>query len=86
MRCGQPDAFDSIVPMAFGNMALDLILNKKSGRLICLRNGIYDNVTLDTIVGRKKIVDVDKYYDTVRMRPIYESFVKQPLLIMTGDT
>ena len=86
VRCGQPDAFDSIVPMAFGNMALDLILNKKSGRLICLRNGIYDNVILDTIVGRKKVVDVDKYYDTLRMRPIYESFVKQPLLIMTGDT
>jgi ATP-dependent phosphofructokinase / diphosphate-dependent phosphofructokinase len=86
VRCGQPDAFDSIVPMAFGNMALDLILEKKSGRLICLRGGIYDNVNLDTIVGRKKVVDVDKYYDTQRMRPIYESFVKQPLLIMTGDT
>jgi len=54
VRCGEPDAFDSIVPMAFGNMALDLILEKKSGRLVCLRNGIYDSVPLDIIRGRKK--------------------------------
>ena len=26
VRCGEPDAIDSIVPMAFGNLALDLIL------------------------------------------------------------
>ena len=26
VRCGDPDALDSIVPMAFGNLALDLVL------------------------------------------------------------
>ena len=30
VRCGDPDATDSIVPMAFGNLALDLILAKRS--------------------------------------------------------
>ena len=76
VRCGEPDAFDSIVPMAFGNIALDLILKNKSGRLISLRNGIYDHVPLDIIMGRKKIIDVDKYYDINRMHPTYESFIK----------
>lgn len=85
VRCGEPDAFDSIVPMAFGNIALDLILDNKSGRLISLRNGIYDHVPLDIIMGRKKIVDVDKYYDKDRMHPKYESFIKQPQFIMTAD-
>jgi 6-phosphofructokinase 1 len=85
VRCGEPDAFDSIVPMAFGNIALDLILDKKAGRLISLRNGIYDHVPLDIIMGRKKIVDVDKYYDIERMHPKYESFIKQPQFIMTAD-
>ena len=28
VRCGDPDAIDSIVPMAYGNLALDLILKK----------------------------------------------------------
>ena len=85
VRCGEPDAFDSIVPMAFGNIALDLILDNKSGRLISLRNGIYDHVPLDIIMGRKKLIDVPKYYDVDRMRPIYESFIHQPMFIMTAD-
>ena len=85
VRCGEPDAFDSIVPMAYGNIALDLILDNKSGRLISLRNGIYDHVPLDIIMGRKKLIDVAKYYDVDRMRPKYESFIKQPQFIMTAD-
>ena len=85
VRCGEPDAFDSIVPMAFGNIALDLILDNKSGRLISLRNGIYDHVPLDIIMSRKKIIDIDKYYDTERLHPKYESFIKKPQFIMTAD-
>ena len=85
VRCGEPDAFDSIVPMAFGNIALDLILGNTTGRLISLRNGSYDHVTLDIITGRSKVIDVPKYYDVERMRPKYESFIKQPMFIMTGD-
>jgi len=85
VRCGDPDAMDSIVPMAFGNLALDLILQGRSGRLVSLRNGCYDNVPIDVVTGRKKVVDVCKYYNTERLRPIYESFLRQPLFIMTSD-
>lgn len=85
VRCGNPDAMDSIVPMAFGNLALDLILQGASGRLVSLRNGCYDNVPIDVVTGRKKVVDVAKYYNTDRLRPIYESFLRQPLFIMTSD-
>ena len=85
VRCGDPDAMDSIVPMAFGNLALDLILQGASGRLVSLRNGCYDNVPIDVVTGRKKVVDVAKYYAIERLRPIYESFLRQPLFIMTSD-
>jgi len=47
VRCGDPDALDSIVPMAFGNLALDLILSGSHGRLVSLRNGVYDSVPID---------------------------------------
>ena len=30
VRCGDPDAIDSIVPMAYGNLALDLLLTRDS--------------------------------------------------------
>ncbi len=86
VRCGEPDAFDSIVPMAYGNMALDLILDNKFGRLISLRNGIYDSVPLDTIMGRKKVINIAKHYNTERLSPIYKSFIKQPMFIMTADS
>ncbi len=85
VRCGEPDAIDSIVPMAFGNLALDLILSNSSGRLVCLRNGCYDNVPIETIMGRKKVVDVQKFYDPQRLRPKYDTFERLPLFVMTSD-
>ncbi len=85
VRCGDPDAIDSIVPMAFGNLALDLILDGTSGRMVCLRKGQYDNVPIDVVTSRKKVVDVAKYYNTERLRPFYKSFNYKPLFIMTSD-
>jgi ATP-dependent phosphofructokinase / diphosphate-dependent phosphofructokinase len=85
VRCGDPDAIDSIVPMAFGNLALDMILNKHFGRLVSLRNGRYDNVPLEVVDGPSKVVDVEKYYNKDRLRPIYTSFESKPLFIMTSD-
>lgn len=84
VRCGDPDAIDSIVPMAFGNLALDLIIKGIHGRLITLRNGRYDNAPIDIVTSTKKIVDVDRYYNVDRLRPKYNSFELQPLFLMTG--
>ncbi|MFC2158414.1 6-phosphofructokinase [Acidobacteriota bacterium] len=85
VRCGDPDSIDSIVPMAFGNLALDLILDNKSGRMVCLRNGRYDNIPVEIVTSTKKVVDVDKYYNTKRLRPKYKSLHQKPLFIMTSD-
>ncbi len=85
VRCGNPDALDSIVPMAFGNLALDLVLSNTFGRLVNVRNGRYDNVPIGVVTSRKKMVDVDKYYNVERLRPRYEKFENRPLFIMTSD-
>ncbi len=85
VRGGDPDAIDSIVPMAFGNLALDLILKGIHGRLVVLKNGRYDNVPLDVVTGTKKVVDVEQFYNTERYRPKYESFEMKPLFIMTSE-
>jgi len=85
VRCGDPDAIDSVVPMAFGNLALDLILEGTGGRMVCLRKGQYDNVPIDVVTSMKKVVDVAKYYNTERLRPYYKSFNFKPLFIMTSD-
>jgi 6-phosphofructokinase len=84
VRSGDPDALDSIVPMAFGNLALDLILKKEFGRLVSVHKGFYDSVPITSVTSEKKIVDVKKYYNKDRLRPIYE-FDGAPLFIMTSD-
>lgn len=85
VRGGDPDAIDSIVPMAYGNLALDLILNKIHGRLVVLKNGRYDNVPVDVVTSSKKVVNVKEHYNTERLRPHYESFEMKPLFIMTSE-
>ena len=84
-RSGNPDAIDSIVPMAYGNLALDLILRGIHGRLVVLKNGRYDNVPIDVIVTSKKVVEVGRFYNTERLRPHYKSFEMKPLFIMTSE-
>ena len=85
VRSGDPDALDSVVPMAFGNLAMDLILDGVSGRLVNVRNGRYDNVPIDVVTSRKKVVDVGKFYNTERLRPKYTRFEGAPVFIMTSD-
>jgi len=85
VRGGDPDAIDSVVPMAFGNLALDLLLKGIHGRLVVLKNGRYDNVPLDVVTATKKLVNVGHFYDTERYRPIYENFEMKPLFIMTSE-
>jgi 6-phosphofructokinase len=85
VRGGDPDSIDSVVPMAFGNLALDLLLKGIHGRLVVLKNGRYDNVPLDVVTGTKKVVNVEQFYNTDRYRPKYESFEMKPLFIMTSE-
>ena len=84
-RCGDPDAIDAIVPMAYGNLALDLIQKKTHGRLVVLKNGRYDNIPIDIVTSTKKTVNVNRFYNADRLRPHYKSFEMTPLFIMTSD-
>ena len=85
VRCGDPDAIDSIVPMAYGNLALDMILKGIHGRLVVLKDGRYDNMPIDVVTATKKLVNVREHYNTKRLRPHYRSFQQKPLFIMTSE-
>ncbi len=85
VRGGDPDAVDSIVPMAYGNLALDLILKGVHGRLVVLKNGRYDNVPIDMVTATKKLVNVDQYYNIKRLRPYYHSFEMKPFFLMAAE-
>jgi 6-phosphofructokinase len=85
VRCGDPDAIDSIAPMAYGNLALDLLIKKISGRLVVLKNGHYGNVPLEIVTSTKKLVNIKEHYNTERLRPQFTSIEGNPLFIMSGE-
>jgi 6-phosphofructokinase len=86
VRCGDPDAIDSIAPMAFGNLALDLLLKNISGRLVNLKAGHYGNVPLDVVTASKKVVNVKEHYNTERLRPQFTSIEGNPLFIVASES
>jgi ATP-dependent phosphofructokinase / diphosphate-dependent phosphofructokinase len=83
-RCGDPDVVDSIVPMAYGNIALELLLKGEHGRLVVLHNGSYGNIPIETITSTKKVVNIKEHYNTERLRPQFSSFENKPLFIMSS--
>ncbi len=85
VRGGDPDALDSIVPMAYGNLALDLILKGIHGRIVVLKNGRYDNLPVEVVTSSKKLVNIPEYYNTERLRPYYHSFEMKPFLLMASE-
>ncbi len=85
VRCGDPDFIDSVVPTAYGNLALDLILSGIDGRMVVLKNGRYDHVPIEVVTETKKFVNVDKYYNVDKLHPYYKNFEMLPLFIMTAD-
>jgi ATP-dependent phosphofructokinase / diphosphate-dependent phosphofructokinase len=86
VRSGAPDAIDCIVPTAYGNLAMDLILRGETGRMVALRDGRYGSVPIDEVVSTKKVVDVARYYDTGRYRPKYDALELAPLMVLGGSS
>ena len=86
VRCGDPDAIDSIAPMAYGNIALDLLLKNVHGRLVVLQKGRYSDIPIETVTSTKKVVNIKEHYNTDRLRPQFSSFENKPLFLMTGET
>jgi len=82
LRSGEPDSLDSMVAMTFANVAMDLVRDGVTGRMVAIRDGKYAHTTLpDPALGPRR-VDVAEMYDTVRFRPRYEGKLGDPLLLV----
>jgi 6-phosphofructokinase 1 len=69
MRSGEPDALDIMVAVNYANTAMDLIHQKKFGRMVALKAGRYTDVdAASPTLGLKK-VDVRALYDVDTYRP-----------------
>jgi 6-phosphofructokinase len=73
LRGGEPDTIDQIVGLTFGNIAIKLIGDGLSGRMVALQGGKYTHVPIpEAALGPRK-VDVARDYDSERYRPNFAS-------------
>ena len=81
LRSGDPDFVDKLVASTFGTMALDAVLEGKSGLMSALVNGCYDLVPIpDPKLGPRK-VDLLSMYNTERYRPVYGNKLGLPIFL-----
>ncbi|HIQ04188.1 MAG TPA: phosphofructokinase, partial [Anaerolineae bacterium] len=69
MRSGTPDSLDLMVAFNYANIAVQLILDGKIGRMVALRNGVYTNVPFEDVQKGARRVDVEELYDVEEYRP-----------------
>lgn len=81
LRSGDPDFTDRLVASTFGTMALDAVLQGKSGLMAAVQNGCYAMVAIpDPKLGPRK-VEVGTMYNTERYRPNYSNKLGLPLFL-----
>jgi 6-phosphofructokinase 1 len=81
LRSGNPDALDQTVATTFANVALDLIGDGITGRMVAVQGGCYAHVELPARDRGGRQVDVPTLYDVERYRPRYSGKLGAPMLL-----
>lgn len=81
MRSGAPDAVDKLVSGIYANIAMDCVLQNEFGVMTSIIDGHYTVVPVDLITEKKRVVDIDRYYNTERYCPKFENMRGLPLFL-----
>jgi 6-phosphofructokinase len=85
LRSGEPDSIDSLVATTFANVAMDLVEDGVTGRMVAIQDGKYAHTALpDPALGPRK-VDVPAMYNVERFRPRYNGKLGDPMLLVGLD-
>ena len=81
MRSGAPDALDLMVAANYAHLAMDLIEDGVSGRMVGLRDGTYTHIPMSMVTSGVKRVDVDELYDKAQYRPKVRHVLGKPMFL-----
>ena len=85
LRSGEPDSIDAMVATTFANVAMDLVADGITGRMVAIQDGKYAHTELpDPALGPRK-VDVATMYNELRFRPRYDGKLGDPMLLVGLD-
>ena len=79
LRSGDPDALDQMVAITFANVAMELIVEGKSGYMTAIRDGRYSFCPIPEPGART--VDVEHQYNVDRYRPQYGNKIGLPIML-----
>ncbi len=81
LRSGDPDSIDHLVAITFANIAVDLLCDGVSGRMVGIQGGRYSHVDIPDPALGARTVDVDRFYNRERYRPRYDNKLGAPMLL-----
>lgn len=81
MRAGAPDSLDRMVAVSYANLAVQLIAQHQTGRMVALKNGSYTTVDVATPTLGIKRVDVQELYDVATYRPRVSHLLGKPMFL-----
>jgi 6-phosphofructokinase 1 len=84
LRSGVPDFVDKLVASTFGTMALEAVLDNKSGLMAALVDGRYAMAPIPDPALGPRHVDVATMYNTERYRPNYANKTGLPIFLTRG--
>ena len=82
LRSGEPDALDAMVATTYANIAMDLVRDGVTGRMMAIRDGKYAHAELPAAGTKARRVDVPDMYNEERFRPRYEGKLGDPMLLV----
>ena len=80
LRSGEPDAIDQLVAITYANIAVEMLAEGVTGRMVAVQNGCYAHAPLPASSLGARRVDLKTLYNTERYRPSYASKLGAPLL------
>ena len=81
LRSGDPDALDQMVATTFANIAVELLTDGVTGRMVAIQAGRYAHAPLPSREMGSRTLDVATMYNTDRLRPRYDRRLGMPLLL-----
>lgn len=81
MRSGAPDSLDRMVATCYGHLAVQLIKQGETGKMVALNDGRYTSIPVDMVIAGKKRVDVDKFYDAKFYQPKIKEYIGMPMFL-----
>lgn len=81
MRSGAPDSLDRMVATCYGHLAVRLIRNNETGRMVALNDGRYTSVPIEIVAAGKKRVDVARFYDIDNYLPKIQEYTGMPMFL-----